>query len=108
MQIKSYGGVTYTVYNPIPNYNGRVNREGTWGRTPLVIRRSEDDGRTYGPLNIIEDDESRGYCYPALFFTKDNSLLCAYCRGGLPDEEFCLQRMGITKIDLAELEKTEA
>jgi hypothetical protein len=103
MQVKSYGGVTYAVYNPIPNYNGRRNQEGTWGRTPLVIRKSEDDGQSYGALNIIEDDESRGYCYPAMFKTNDNRLLLAYCRGSAEDGN-TLCRLGISEIELDTLE----
>jgi hypothetical protein len=103
MQVKSYGGVTYAVYNPIPNYNGRRNQEGTWGRTPLVIRKSEDDGQSYGALNIIEDDESRGYCYPAILETKDGCLLLAYCRGDAADGN-TLCRIGITKIEMDSIE----
>ncbi len=98
MQIKAYDGITYAVYNPIPNYNGRSNYEGTWGRTPLVIRKSED-GRTFGPLNLIEDDETRGYCYPAIFLANDGCLLLAYCRGGAEDGN-TLCRLGITKIQI--------
>ena len=89
----------YTVYNPIPNYNGKNPTPWGWGRTPLVIRKSTDNGVTFGPINTIED-EDRGYCYPAMFFTRDGGLLCAYCRGGKEDEA-CLCRLGISKIDLS-------
>ncbi len=99
MQIKRYDEHTlYAVYNPIPNYNGRKKTGWGWGRTPLAIRKSTDNGRTFGEISIIEDGE-RGFCYPALFFTKDGSLLCAYCRGGKEDGA-CLFRLGITKIAL--------
>ena len=101
MQIKEYDGVYYAVYNPIPNYNGRVCPKGVWGRTPLVIRKSTD-GRTYGELNIIESEESRGYCYPAVFKTNDGCLLLGYCRGSEADGN-TLCRLGISKIKLAEI-----
>ncbi len=102
MQLKEYDGVVYTVYNPIPNYNGRRNQKGTWGRTPFVLRKSEDR-TTFGTLNTIEDDESRGYCYPAIFKTTDNSLLVAYCRGDANDDH-TLCRLGIAKIAIDSIE----
>ena len=107
LEMAENDGVVYAVYNPVPSYNGHFRTPATANRTPLVIRKSTDDGRSWSDPIAIEDDKERGYCYPALFFTKDNSILVSYCRGGLPEEEFCLQRMGITKIDLAELESPE-
>lgn len=89
----------YTVYNPVPNYNGKNPTPWGWGRTPLVLRKSVDNGKTFGDINVIED-EDRGYCYPAMFFTRDGALLCAYCRGGKEDKA-CLCRLGISKIDLS-------
>lgn len=89
----------YAVYNPIPAYNGRFqNMRWDSQRTPWVIRKSRDDGRTWGPVNVIEDDENRGYCYGAMFHTRDGHLLCAYCRGTV--EEGILNRLGIMKIRL--------
>ncbi len=103
MHIKAHNGVTYAVYNPIPRYDGRTEYEYLWGRTPLVIRKSMDDGKTYGELNVIEDDPMRGYCYPAMFFTNDGCLLLAYCRGDLVDG-CCLCRTGIGKIRLESIQ----
>jgi hypothetical protein len=103
MQIKRYDGAEYAVYNPIPRYNGRVMAEGTWGRTPLVIRKSTDGGKTFGPLNVIEDDPDRGYSYPALFQTADGRLLVAYCRGDAADgNNLC--RLGIAEIEMDSIE----
>lgn len=103
MQVVRYDADTlYAIYNPIPNYNGRRKTAWGWGRTPLVIRKSTDNGKSFGDLFVIEDGE-RGFCYPAVFFTKDGSLLCAYCRGGKEDGA-CLFRLGITKILLSEIE----
>lgn len=102
MQVKDVSGAVYAVYNPIPEYNGRVSAPGTGGRTPFVIRKSADGGRHFGPLNVIEADATRGYCYPALFGTTDNSMLIAYCRGDQKDGG-TLCRLGIAKIDLSEI-----
>ena len=73
------------------------NGKNSWGT--LV---SKDDGRTWGPCTVIEDDPERGYCYPAMFFTDDGAMLCAYCRGGAEDQ-ICLNRLGIMKIGLDEI-----
>lgn len=103
MQIKAHNGITYAIYNPIPQYNARVESRAGWGRTPFVVRKSTDDGRTWGNPVTIEDDPERGFCYPAVFFTKDNAMLCGYCRGGAGEEATCLQRLGIMKIGLDEI-----
>ena len=101
MQIKTFGGITYAVYNPIPNYNGKACTAWGWGRTPIVLRRSTDNGKTFGDIHVIEGEE-RGYCYPAVFETRDGHLLCAYCRGG-KDDKACLCRLGISRIEIASL-----
>ena len=106
MQIKAHKGVLYSVYNPIPRANGYEQREypGTWGRTPLVLRISRDDGETWGRLNIIEDDPARGYSYPAMFFTDDGHLLVGYCRGNAAEgNNLCT--LGISKIKLSTVEE---
>lgn len=102
MQIKLFNGVYYAAYNPIPRYNGRVCAPGTADRTPFVLRKSED-GRHFGVLNTIEDDPNRGYCYPALFQTRDDHLLIAYCRGDAEDGNM-LCRLGISRIELSSIE----
>lgn len=103
LQMVQNDGVCYAIYNPIPQHNVRICHPAGWGRTPLVIRRSTDDGKTWGEFTVIEGEEDHGYCYPAVFFTKDDTMLCAYCRGGSPDEPCCLQRLGIMKIGLDEI-----
>jgi hypothetical protein len=103
LQIKAVGDTAYAVYNPIPRYNGRDMLPGTWGRTPIVLRKSTDGGRTFGKLNIIEDDPSRGYCYPAIFGTNDGRLLLAYCRGDNADGN-TLCRLGIAEVDISSIE----
>lgn len=97
-------GTLYNIYNPIPFYNGRDTSYATFGgRNPLVIRKSTDDGKTWGPCYVIEADPDRGFCYPAMFFTEDNCLLVAYCRGG-GDDVACLNRLGIRRFSLDEIE----
>ena len=103
MQVKRVEDAVYAIYNPIPLYNGREYCDGTWGRTPFVLRKSIDDGKTFGKLNVIEDDPTRGYCYPAVTGTKDGCLLVAYCRGN-GEDGFCLCTLGIAKIKIDSIE----
>ena len=100
---KGPDGTLYAVYNPIPGFNGKYRATGCHGRTPLVIRKSTDDGKSWGELNIIEGDPECGYCYAAMFFTEDESLLMAYGRGG-HGESSCLAHMGIVKVKLNEID----
>lgn len=104
LEMAEHDGILYAVYNPVARslYSRSNGEHVSWGRTPLVVRKSLDDGLTWGPLTPIEEDEFRGYCYPAMFFTNDNSMLCAYCRGGQEDG-ICLARLGIMKIALSEI-----
>ena len=95
-------GVLYAVYNPVADVDpARPDR--LWVRTPLLLQTSRDDGRTWSDPVVIEGDPYSGYCYPAMFFTKDGSMLLAYCRGGKGDDG-CLSRLGMMKIGLQELE----
>ena len=87
-------GIYYAIYNPYPSERDI--------RTPLVIRQSKNQGKTWGMPTVIEDDRRRGYCYCAAFFTKDDSMLLGYCRGGRGDVDR-LARLGIMKIPLEEL-----
>ena len=93
-----FTGDLYAVWNPIPAYNGRKLRFGL-DRTPLVWAVSKDDGATWSDCSIIENDTTGqyGYCYPAIFFTDDGYMMCAYCAGSLA-EGGCLNRLTIQKI----------
>ncbi len=103
MQMKTFDGVTYVVYNPVPHYDGRYEPSGCMGRTPFVIRKSTDDGRSFGPLNVIGDDPLRGYAYPAIFQTRDGHFLLSYCRGS-SEEGDVLCRTGIAKVEISSIE----
>ena len=92
-------GLYWAVWNPVPEYFGREQPTDYWigGRTPLVMAVSED-GVNFSQPVILEDDPSRGFCYPALHFLDDGMLL-AYCSGGR-EEKGCLNRITIRKIVL--------
>lgn len=84
-------GRIYAIWNPIPEYNGRQQPEYfTGGRTPYVIAVSDDNGKTFSEPVAFEDDETCGYCYCAIYFTKDKMLL-SYCAGGA-EERSCLAK----------------
>ena len=92
-------GRLYAIWNPIPIYFGRELSRAGWGRTPLAIAFSDDDGFNWSKPTVLEDEEGHGYCYPAMFFTKDDALLTAYCSGG-PEDGICLARLTIRRIGL--------
>lgn len=94
-------GRLYALWNPIPNYVGREVTRAGWGRTPLALAFSDDDGAVWSKPQVVEEEEGHGYCYPAMFFTDDGCLLAAYCSGG-DEEGNCLARLTIRRIDLAE------
>ncbi len=97
-----FTGRYYAVWNPIPNYVGRTNPNGAvWGRTPLAIAESTDGlNFDFAGMQYVEDDPSRGFCYPAVFFTDAKTLLLAYCSGGGGEESACLQRLTIRRLTL--------
>ena len=76
-----------------------ANSKAGWGRTPLVMATSKDDGKTWTEPVVIEDDPDHGYCYVAIHFCQDFVLL-AYCAGG-PADGICLARTVIRKIPLS-------
>ena len=98
-------GWIYAVYNPVPSCyrsSAQYGNASMGGRTPLVIRKSKDDGKTWDDFKIVESDPERGYCYEAMFFTEDRHMLLAYCRGNAEDGS-CLARLGIAKLPMDEI-----
>ncbi|NLB39185.1 MAG: exo-alpha-sialidase [Clostridiales bacterium] len=89
------------VYNPTPNYNGRAAPRHTGGRTPLALSISRDEGISWQD-NLLENEPTRGYCYPAIFFTNDDAMLVSYCSAG-EGQPFCLTESTISKVPLSEL-----
>ena len=55
--------------------------QGTWGRAPLAMAFSRDDGVSWQDRQLLEKDPTCGYCYTAIHFTP-TAILLAYCCGG--------------------------
>lgn len=102
MSVYKVDDAYYAIYNPIPNYNGRNASSASAGRTPIVITKSTDGMKTWGDLVVLDDDPDSGYCYASLFKTNDNHLLISYCMGNT-DDKFCLNRLGIRKININDI-----
>ena len=83
------------MWNPVPAYPGRYISPAGWGRTPLALAVSRDEGSSWSQPETLENDPEHGYCYPALFFG-DGYMLAAYCSGG-PEDQACLARLTIRK-----------
>ena len=89
-----------TVWNPVPNYNGR--KTSTYGgRTPLVLATCNDDGIDWNEPISIEDNPDAGYCYTAIHFLNDNHMLLAYCAGN--EDGTGSQNLMLRKIPINEL-----
>ncbi|MBR5446145.1 MAG: exo-alpha-sialidase [Clostridia bacterium] len=94
-----HSGKYYAVWNPTPEYILRPKSEvWTGGRNPLVIAES-DDGVRFGTPVVLEEDPTRGFCYPAMYFMDEKTLLLSYCSGGTP-EGSCLCKTTLRKITL--------
>jgi len=50
-------------------------------RTPLTVATSSDDGAAWSDPVNIESDPDGWYCYTAMEFLPDNTVLLAYCAG---------------------------
>ncbi len=98
------------VWNPVANFNGSPYEviEGAWiaGRSPLVISTSDNEVESFKKPVPIETDKRSGYCYVAIFETKDNSILLAYCAGSVEDGAN-LNRLRIRKIRIDELDSVD-
>ena len=101
LSIKKVSGkeIYAAVYNPTPTLKDRPKYG--WGRTPLILKTSTDNCKTFGKPLVIENDPESGYCYTAMYFT-DDALLLAYCAGG-PQDKGCLNRLRIRKIPLNQI-----
>ncbi len=76
---------------------GRLSDQ-SWGRTPLAVSISRNDGKRWGHSRIIESEPDHGYCYTALHFTEDAVLLAYCCGGGM--QSTVLQDLRIRRIPL--------
>ncbi len=101
-------GILYAVWNGadrqlhplLPHPQGN-------GRSPLVMIRSLDNGRTWERKRpvLLETDPERGYCYTAMEFLPGGELLLAYCCGRQLDGCNNLQDLKIRKLNVNELWK---
>ena len=97
-----YSGLYYAVWNPVPNFNGRLDAEKRWvhaGRTPLALAVSEN-GLDFSSFAVLEDAPDHGFCYPAVLFLNEKELLLSYCCGGAEDGT-CLSRTVVRRLTLA-------
>lgn len=83
---------------PVTTENGFAEN-ASWGRTPLVLATSKDEGATWSQNHAIETDPERGFCYTAIHETED-AILLAYCCGGLSTA--VLQDLTIRRIEKTE------
>lgn len=91
-------GVLIAVWNDRSPRFKVVPEPGSWGRTPLVAARSYDNGVTWCDHSVIENDPAHGYCYTAIHFCDDDSILISYCCGGKTRGTSVLQDLVIRKI----------
>jgi sialidase-1 len=72
---------TKTLMVVFNDHSGKVAKpESPKQRAPQAVAFSTDDGKTWGPSQLIEDDLTGWYCYTAIHFT-DDSVLLAYVAG---------------------------
>jgi len=72
--------------------------QGSNGRSPLVLARSCDEGKTWIDHIVLENALDHGFAYTAMLFAK-NKLFLGYCCGGQPDCQSMLQDCCIKSID---------
>lgn len=75
-------------------------KDSSWGRTPLALAISHDEGATWSQSELIEDDQQRGFCYIAIHPTKE-AVLLAYCCGGRGTgvlQDSCIRRIPLSQL----------
>lgn len=75
-------------------------KNSSWGRTPLALATSADEGATWSAPVLIEDDAERGFCYIAIHPVRD-AVLLAYCCGGRETavlQDSCIRRLALTEL----------
>lgn len=74
-------------------------KEGIMGRTPLVLARSADKGKTWTGHRVLEDAPDHGFAYTAMHFA-NKRLFLAYCCGGTDTCECMLQDLKIRDVEI--------
>ncbi|OGV67381.1 MAG: hypothetical protein A2498_14010 [Lentisphaerae bacterium RIFOXYC12_FULL_60_16] len=85
----------------LPQFRRRWGTDRSWGRTPLVVGISRNEGKTWPIRRLIESNPDHGYCYTAIHFA-DDAVLLAYCCGG-GSRSHVLQDVCIRRLPLAAL-----
>lgn len=67
-------------------------------RTPLCIAVSRDEGKTWSPSQVLEDDPGGWFCYTSITFDGD-SMLLGYCAG--QEYEGGLNRLKVSRLPVS-------
>lgn len=68
-------------------------------RTPLTAAISKDEGKTWKHIVNLQDDPDGWYCYIAIYFVNDESVLLSYCAGSQSQKT----RLSVTDITLLDI-----
>lgn len=97
------GGRWLAVWNnpaePVTPENAYA-KNSSWGRTPLALAWSRDEGRSWSAPRLLETDPERGFCYVAIH-PMDDAVVLAYCCGGRGSavlQDTCLRRVPLTEL----------
>ena len=63
------------------NNNDGSNPEIKDKRTPLTVAITKDEGKTWEKINNIQDNPDGWYCYIAVHFVDQDTILLGYCAG---------------------------
>lgn len=118
MQVRTVGGYTVAVFNPL-SYNCLREDKECWKspkRTPYVCAVSGDGGLSFIDMfetfrnggfdefveacYLLEDDRSNSYCYPAILEVEDGFIVAYYHSN---NTDVCLNSTKIIKVRFDEL-----
>ncbi|ACQ79694.1 neuramidase [Beutenbergia cavernae DSM 12333] len=74
---------------------GRTTSLSDTGEIRLVLRRSADDGRTWGPLEVVAAEQTRTIGNPVPFATADGAVVLLTTTNGATRSESELKRPGV-------------
>ena len=99
MKRNPYNGELVAIWNDYSPARSVRFSDGIMGRTPLVLARSQDEGKTWTDHVILENAPDHGYAYTAMLFA-EKQLFLAYCCGGIDSCECMLQDIKIRTFTL--------
>ena len=103
-----YTGILYAIWNDWSPERSVPFKDGVWGRTPLVIAKSCDEGKSWTNHYVIESAPDHGYCYTGMFFLGPDKILLEYCCGGGNPSQIPLYDSRIRVFSLSLLEKEDS